>query len=174
MIRYDLQSCQIHVHVNLKVAMPGMAPLLIIACKLPFVRQCWSQPMSEDWPSTLKPAVRPTPLKSYVSENGSANSQTSTHIVGIQVGIMIHRESFSLTLRVRRDDMLQYLYQLPPMHLQHGMEMHLSELPSYLKIDHRWRAMITLQDVDLIRCMALPQSRRSLSKALCLKHPNLL
>lgn len=67
--------------------------------------------MREDWPSTLKPTLRPTPLKSMSVKNVKMDQQTQqTHknqLTSHIIGIMIHRESISLTLLYvlgRRDD----------------------------------------------------------------------
>ena len=70
--------------------------------------------MREDWPSTLKPTLRPTPLKSTSVKNVKMDQQTQqtqqTHknqLTSHIIGIIIHRESISLTLLYvlgRRDD----------------------------------------------------------------------
>ena len=46
----------------------------------------------------------------------------------------------------------------PTLHLQHGMEMHISELPSYLKIYDR---------------ASRHQGVHSVKPSLCLKHPKI-
>ena len=92
-------------------------------------------------------------------ENGSANSansQKSTHI-----SHHWHHDSswihiLNSSLRARKE---RWLYvRAAPLHLQHGMEMHISELPSYLKIDDR---------------ASRHQGVHSVKPSLCLKHPKI-
>lgn len=92
-------------------------------------------------------------------ENGSANSansQKSTHI-----SHHWHHDSswihiLNSSLRARKE---RWLYvRAAPLHLQHGMEMHISELPSYLKIDDR---------------ASRHEGVHSVKPSLCLKHPKI-